>query len=67
MPVDPIPNKRIVVNLKTQSLVAYENGEPVFSWLISSGMDRAPTSPGIYEILSHAPKANGGSSEMCSS
>ena len=26
IPMDPIPNKRIVVNLKTQSLVAYENG-----------------------------------------
>ena len=26
IPIDPIPNKRIVVNLKTQSLVAYEKG-----------------------------------------
>ncbi len=67
IPLDPIPNKRIVVNLKTQSLVAYENGEPVFSWLISSGMDRAPTSPGIYQILSHAEKATGGSAELCNS
>lgn len=66
IPLDPIPNKRIVVNLKTQSMVAYENGQPVFSWLISSGMDRAPTSPGIYQIMSHDPVAKGGSAELCS-
>ncbi len=66
LPIDPVPNKRIVVNLATQSMVAYENGQPVFSWLISSGMDRAPTSPGIYEILSHDPVATGGSYELCS-
>lgn len=67
IPLDPVPNKRIVVNLETQSMVAYENGQPVFSWLISSGMDRAPTSPGTYQILSHAEKASGGSAELCSS
>jgi lipoprotein-anchoring transpeptidase ErfK/SrfK len=66
IPLDPVPNKRIVVNLETQSMVAYENGQPVFSWLIASGMDRAPTSPGTYQILSHAEKATGGSSELCS-
>ncbi len=67
MPLDPIPNKRIVVNLKTQSLVAYENGKPVFSWLISSGMDADPTAPGIYEIMSHEPIAKGSSSDLCGS
>ena len=59
LPLDPIPNKRIVVNLKTQSLIAYENGQPVFSWLISSGMDHAPTSPGIYQIFSHDRESEG--------
>ncbi len=66
IPLDPVPNKRIVVNIATQSMIAYENGQPVFSWLISSGMDRAPTAPGIYQILSHNEKAKGGSSELCS-
>ena len=67
VPLDPIPSKRIVVNIKTQSLIAYENGQPVFSWLISSGMDQDPTAPGIYQVLSHAEKAKGGSSDLCSS
>ncbi|MBE2267451.1 MAG: L,D-transpeptidase family protein [Anaerolinea sp.] len=65
VPLDPIPNKRIVVNIDTQYMVAYENGEIVFNWDISSGMERAPTSPGIYQILNHDPVASGGSYELC--
>ena len=65
LPLDPVPSKRIVVDLETQQLWAYENGQLVFNWLISSGMDRAPTSPGIYQVLSHAEEATGGSIEMC--
>jgi LysM repeat protein len=53
VPLDPVPNKRIIVDLETQTLYAYENGQLVFNWLISSGMDQAPTSPGVYQILSH--------------
>lgn len=67
VPLDPIPNKRIVVNLETQYLVAYENGEVVFNWAISSGMSTAPTSPGIYQILNHDPVASGGSYTLCGS
>lgn len=65
VPLDPIPNKRIIVDLDTQQLWAYENGQLVFNWLISSGMDRAPTSPGIYQILNHSPTARGSSVELC--
>lgn len=65
LPLDPVPNKRIVVNLNTQSLIAYENGQPVFEWLISSGIDTAPTSPGIYQIQSHEELASGSSFTLC--
>jgi len=65
IPIDPIPTKRIVVNINTQYMVAYENGEIVFNWDISTGMDRAPTAPGIYQILNHDPVATGGSYELC--
>ena len=65
LPLDPIPSKRIVVDLETQQLWAFENGQIVFNWLISSGMNRAPTSPGVYQIISHAEEATGGSIEMC--
>jgi len=66
LPTDPLPTKRIVVNLRTQYLVAFENGEKIFEWSIASGMDRAPTSPGIFQILNHYETAEGGSYELCS-
>jgi LysM repeat protein len=66
LPIQPVLNKRIVVNLDTQSLIAYENGQPVFSWEISSGMAEAPTYPGVYQILSHNDVASGSSYTLCS-
>ncbi len=65
IPIEPVPNKRIVVDLETQQMWAFENGNLVFNWLISSGMDRAPTSPGTYQILSHEEEAEGSSIELC--
>jgi lipoprotein-anchoring transpeptidase ErfK/SrfK len=65
IPETPVPHKRIVVNLETQSLVAFENGTEVFSWPISSGVSRFPTSPGIFQILNHAEVAYGSSFELC--
>jgi LysM repeat protein len=65
VPLDPVPNKRIIVDLETQTLYAYENGQLVFNWLISSGMDQAPTSPGVYQILSHDDIATGSGVELC--
>lgn len=65
LPLNPVPDKRIVVNLDAQTLVAFENGQPKFSWLISSGMDDYPTSPGIYQILNHEEVAFGSSFTLC--
>lgn len=67
VPLDPVPNKRIVVDIDTQSLWAFENGQLVFQWQISTGIDSAPTSPGIYQILSHSETAVGSSIELCGS
>ena len=66
MPNDPVPGKRIIVDLDGQELWAYENGEVVFNWSISSGRGTAPTSPGIYQILNHDPLASGSSYTLCS-
>lgn len=65
VPLEPVRNKRIVVDIESQSLVAYENDEVVFSWRISTGIDTAPTSPGVYQILSHDRLASGGSYTLC--
>jgi hypothetical protein len=66
VPLDPVKNKRIIVNINDQSMVAYENGEAVFSWQVSTGIATAPTSPGIYQILNHERVASGGSYTLCS-
>lgn len=67
VPLDPVPNKRIVVNLDTQSLVAFQDGQPVFNWRISSGMRDYPTSPGVFQILSREEVALGSSFTLCGS
>jgi hypothetical protein len=67
VPLDPVPNKRIIVDIATQSLVAYENGQEVFNWKISTGISSAPTSPGVYQILNHDEKAYGSSFTLCGS
>ncbi len=63
----PIASKRIIVDLNAQHLVAFENGQQVFSWPISSGVPNAVTSPGVYQILNHDPLAEGSSSTLCDS
>jgi LysM repeat protein len=69
VPLSPIPEKRIVVDLDTQMLYGFENGTEAFSWQISSGYDepnkRYPTSPGVYQILNHEPIAKGSSITLC--
>ncbi len=66
VPLTPVPNKRIVVDLDRRYLVAYENGEVVMSWRVSIGRRDAPTIPGIFQILSHAEKAYGSGFSLCS-
>jgi lipoprotein-anchoring transpeptidase ErfK/SrfK len=65
LPLPPVPNKRIVVDLDNQVLVAFENGQEVFRWSISSGIYDAPTSPGVFQVLSHSKIAYGSSSTLC--
>lgn len=65
MPHEPVAHKRIVVDLRKQELWAFENGELVFNWQISSGQSSAPTSPGIYQVLSHSEVAYGSSFTLC--
>ena len=66
IPEDPIPGKRIIVDIQSQWLVAFENDQIIFSWAISSGRETAPTYPGIFQILSHGEVAYGSSYALCS-
>jgi len=65
LPLRPVRNKRIVVDLSDQYLWAYENGQPVYEWPISSGIASAPTATGVFQILSHEEKARGSSYTLC--
>ncbi len=65
VPLPPVKNKRIVVDIDTQSMVAFENNQEVFSWQISTGISSAPTSPGVYQILNHDELAYGSSFTLC--
>ena len=66
LPEDPVPNKRIIVDLQSQWLIAFENRDVRFSWGISSGRETAPTYPGIFQILTHNPRSFGSSYALCS-
>ena len=62
-----ISTRRIVVDLDRLWLVAYEDNEMVFNWPVSSGRTDAPTSPGIFQILSKTDKAYGSTFDLCNS
>lgn len=45
------PGKRIEIDLPTQRLRAYENGELVYDFTCSSGMSKTPTLAGDFQIV----------------
>ncbi|HNB51991.1 MAG TPA: L,D-transpeptidase family protein [Anaerolineales bacterium] len=49
--------KRILVSLSEQHLWAFEGDELVRSEVISTGIDRSPTQPGIFQVRSHVENA----------
>jgi LysM repeat protein len=57
LPLPIIPGKRIVINIAKQRLWAYQNGEVVSKQVISTGIDKSPTQPGIFQVQSHVPNA----------
>ncbi|MCU0475331.1 MAG: L,D-transpeptidase family protein [Anaerolineae bacterium] len=65
VPLPPVPHKRIVVDIETQMLYGFENGSVAFSWPISTGVEKAPTLPGVYQILNHTEVAYGSSYTLC--
>ncbi|MBW7880330.1 MAG: L,D-transpeptidase family protein [Anaerolineae bacterium] len=67
VPLPPVPTKRIVVDINTQMLYGFENGQEAFSWPISTGIAKYPTAPGVYQILNHVELAYGSSIDLCTS
>lgn len=49
--------KRILVDLSDQHMWGFEGDTLVFDQIISTGIDRSPTQPGIFQVRSHVENA----------
>jgi hypothetical protein len=49
-PPEGVSGKWIQVDLYEQTMVAYEDARPVYAALVSSGLNRWPTEPGLFHI-----------------
>ena len=57
IPLPPVENKRIVISRGQQHMWAYENGQVVFDWVISTGISTSPTALGVFQVQSHETNA----------
>lgn len=57
LPYPVVMNKRIVISITDQRLWTYENGELRSEHVISTGIDRSPTQPGIFQVQTHEVEA----------
>lgn len=53
IPLPIVREKRLVVSITDQHLWAYQNGQLVWEYPISTGIADSPTSPGVFQIQSH--------------
>jgi LysM repeat protein len=53
LPLPVVAHKRIIISISEQHLWAYENGAEVYSFVISTGIDRSPTQPGVFQVQEH--------------
>lgn len=57
LPLPVVPEKRIVISISAQRLWAYHQGSVLREFVISTGMDRSPTQPGVFQVQTHDPNA----------
>lgn len=53
LPLPVIADKRIVVDISEQRAWAYQDGEMLREFVISTGIDRSPTQPGVFQVQTH--------------
>lgn len=53
LPLPVIPNKRIVIGIGDQRLWVFQDGQLLSKHVISTGIDRSPTQPGIFQVQTH--------------
>ncbi|MBN1640876.1 MAG: L,D-transpeptidase family protein [Anaerolineae bacterium] len=57
LPLPVVMHKRIVVSISQQQMWAYEWGNVVWAWTVSTGIPSSPTSPGVFQVQSHEREA----------
>lgn len=57
LPLPPIPNKRIVISIREQRMWIFQDGNQIKKFVISTGIDRSPTQPGIFQVQTHVRNA----------
>ncbi|MGW8250941.1 MAG: peptidoglycan binding domain-containing protein, partial [Anaerolineales bacterium] len=50
LPLPVVPDKRIVISIGEQRLWVFQNGKVLSEHMISTGIDRSPTQPGIFQV-----------------
>ncbi len=53
LPLPVISDKRIVISIGQQRLWAYRDGKLLKEHIISTGIDRSPTQPGVFQVQTH--------------
>ena len=53
LPLPVVRDKRIVMSISEQRLWTYENGQLMDEYIISTGIDRSPTQPGVFQVQTH--------------
>jgi LysM repeat protein len=53
LPLPVVEEKRIVVSISEQRMWAYQDGEVVWEWVVSTGIPSSPTAPGVFQVQSH--------------
>jgi lipoprotein-anchoring transpeptidase ErfK/SrfK len=57
LPLPVVANKRIMISLGQQRLTVFQDGNQIRQFVISTGIDRSPTQPGVFQVQTHDPNA----------
>jgi len=53
LPLPVVLGKRIVISISKQHIWIYKDGEQIRDYKISTGIDRSPTQPGVFQVQTH--------------
>jgi lipoprotein-anchoring transpeptidase ErfK/SrfK len=53
LPLPVIPGKRVIISIGEQRLRVYQDGNLLSEHVISTGIDRSPTQPGVFQVQTH--------------